>query len=108
MELLGDHETVAPRLIDVELMEKEAPSVFKSLMESVEVFWNLGVVHGDLSAYNILWWNSKPYVIDFPQSIDVRTHPNAREILERDLQNLTMYFGKYMIVNLEQVKNRFR
>ena len=60
------------------------------------VFWNFGIVHADLSEYNILWWNNEPYVIDFPQAIDKKTNPNAEEILDRDLRNITNFFGKFI------------
>ncbi|MFA5946336.1 MAG: RIO1 family regulatory kinase/ATPase [Patescibacteria group bacterium] len=107
MELLGSDETVASRLIDVKLTATEASSALRSIIESVRIFWNLGVVHADLSAYNILWWNQKPFIIDFPQSIDVRTHPDARIILERDINNIAKYFNKYIPVDTEEIKKKF-
>lgn len=72
------------------------------------MFWNFGIVHSDLSAYNILWWKAKPYIIDSPQSVDKRTHPDSQEILERDLRNITNYFGKYTERNLDEIKKRFK
>jgi len=49
-------------------------------------------VHCDLSAYNVLWWDDKPWIIDFPQAVDIRHNPNWREFYERDLRNIRKYF----------------
>lgn len=107
MELLGDKNIVAPRLCDIELEKSEAKKAFDSVLKSVETFWDFGIVHADLSEFNILWWKSKPYIIDFPQSIDRRTHPNPKEILDRDLVNIVKYFGKYVAIDLSEVKGKF-
>jgi RIO kinase 1 len=109
MELLGDINVVAPRLCDIELNSKEAEKAFTLVLKSMEIFWNFGIVHADLSEYNILWWKDKPHIIDFPQSIDRRTHPNPREILERDLVHVVKYFGKYNInYDFNEILNRFK
>jgi RIO kinase 1 len=107
MELLGDADTVAPRLSDVKLTESEARETFDAVLKSVEIFWECGVVHADLSEFNILWWKSRPYIIDFPQSVDRRTHPNPRTILDRDLKNIVKYFSKYTEIDLAEVSERF-
>ena len=107
MELLGDVKIVAPQLIDVELKKKEAVSAFHSIVESIRIFWNHGIIHADLSPYNILWWKSKPYIIDFPQSVDARTHPGARAMLERDLKNVSKYFSKYFVIDQKQLEGGF-
>lgn len=108
MELLGDADGVAPRLIDLELSSREAKRAYQSVIKSMVIFWELGIVHGDLSAYNILWWKSKPFIIDFPQSIDARLHPAARGILERDLKNVSTYFGRYLKIDLADVESKFK
>ena len=107
MELLGDEEIVAGRLIDTILSEGEAALAFQTVLKSTKIFWDLGIVHGDLSPYNILWWKSRPYIIDFPQSIDARTHPDARAFLERDLKNIVKYFRKFITIDFEEVFSRF-
>lgn len=99
MELLGDEYTVAPRLCDIGLSDNEVKNALNLILKNIELFWDLGVVHADLSEYNILWWKDNPYIIDFPQSIDVRTHPNSKEFFDRDLKNITKYFSKYNISN---------
>ena len=108
MELLGDNNAVAPRLCDIELEKSEAQKTFDSVIKSVETFWDFGIVHADLSEFNILWWKSNPYIIDFPQSIDRRTHPNPREILDRDLRNIVKYFSKYIDIDLEEIRSGFK
>jgi len=107
MEFLGDSENVAPRLCDIELTKKEACRAFGSIIETVLVFWNFGIVHADLSEYNILWWHKEPYVIDFPQAIDKRSHPNPFGLLERDLKNLTRFFNKFIEVDFDEVIGKF-
>lgn len=103
MELLGDKHSVAPRLCDIVLNKNDAQRAFDLVLRSVEIFWDFGIVHADLSAYNILWWKSNPYIIDFPQSIDKRMHPNPREILERDLRNIVKYFSKHIKIDLNEI-----
>jgi RIO kinase 1 len=53
-----------------------------------------GVVHGDLSAYNILWDRGRIVIIDFPQSVDPIAHPEGITLLERDVTNVTDWFGR--------------
>jgi RIO kinase 1 len=108
MELLGDEGIVAPRLIDIELDQNEAATAYHSIIESMLIFWEHGIVHADLSPYNVLWWKSKPFIIDFPQSIDKRLHHDARNILDRDLKNITKYFGRYTEVDLAAAEKRFK
>jgi len=107
MELLGDAENAASRLCEVELTKKEAEKAFRSVIETVLIFWNFGIVHADLSEYNILWWHKEPYIIDFPQAVDKRTHPNPSELLVRDLKNITRFFGKFIEIDFEEVVGRF-
>lgn len=108
MELLGDKNGVAPRLIDVELNPNEASAAYQSIIESMVIFWEQGIVHADLSPYNILWWKSKPFIIDFPQSIDRRLHPDSYTILERDLGNIAKYFNKYTVIDFTATKKLFK
>jgi hypothetical protein len=53
-----------------------------------------GVVHGDLSTYNILWWRGRLVVIDFPQAVDATTNVHAPELLQRDVNNVADWFGR--------------
>jgi RIO kinase 1 len=55
------------------------------------------VIHGDLSAYNVLYWNGQIKIIDLPQIVDPRTNPNARGIFYRDVERVCDYFARYGI-----------
>jgi len=54
-----------------------------------------GVVHGDLSAYNVLYWEGEIRIIDFPQMVDPHANPDARAIFNRDVDRLCQYFARY-------------
>jgi RIO kinase 1 len=94
MEYVGDWDESAPRLVDVRLPKERLPELFDQIMRNVELFVRLGFVHADLSAYNILWWDEKPWVIDFPQTVETRHNNSAVDLLHRDLQNLCNYFSR--------------
>ena len=107
MEFLGNQDFVAPRLYDVSLAKNEAENAYKKVLDTMIVFWNFGIVHADLSEYNILWWNNEPYIIDFPQALDKKANPNADEILDRDLRNITKFFGKFIKTDFDEIKKAF-
>jgi RIO kinase 1 len=93
MRFIGDPDAPAPRLSDAVLDELEARSAFEQSVEVMTACWRLGVVHGDLSTYNLLWWQGRVVLIDFPQAMD-RSQPGAREVLEQDAASLTLSFRK--------------
>lgn len=105
MEYIGD-EIVAPRLIDIELDIVQAKSAFESVLQDIEKFLECGIVHGDLSAYNILWFKEKPWIIDFPQAIDIRQNSHIEEFLKRDLDNVIRYFSRYFEINNQEIYQR--
>lgn len=107
MELLGNEDDIAPRLCDIKLTSSEAKKAFQSIIKSILIFWNFGIVHADLSEYNILWWNNKPYIIDFPQSVNKQSNPDSLRLLERDLKNITKFFGKIIEVDYEKIRKQF-
>lgn len=92
MEYVGDESGPAPRLSDVQIPREVYQEVAQILIDLVELFLANGIVHGDLSAFNILWWKEKPFVIDFPQAIDVRESKRVPELLHRDVKNVLSYF----------------
>ena len=92
MELIGTSEVEAPRLSDFELPKEKWEQTANILLDQIELFLANGIIHGDLSAFNILWWNEKPYIIDFPQAIDVRESKRVPELLQRDVKNVMNYF----------------
>jgi len=94
MAYVGDREGAAPTLARADLARSEAAGVLDALLEAVGRMLALGLVHGDLSAYNVLWWEGRPTIIDFPQIVDVRSNPAARELLGRDVARLCTHFAR--------------
>lgn len=97
MELIGDGDGAAPLLERCQLDRASARRVYERLVANVELALACDRVHGDLSAFNVLWHRGRVFVIDFPQAADARTNPNASELLRRDLCNLARYFHRYGI-----------
>lgn len=95
MAYLGDEHMPAPVLHDVDLAPADAPPLFERIMQNVRLMLNLNQVHGDLSAYNVLYWEGRVTLIDFPQMVDARTNPNAFEILLRDVERICDYFASF-------------
>jgi RIO kinase 1 len=97
MEYIGDDDAPAPVLAAVRLDPSEARHAFEALLRNVELALACDRIHGDLSAYNVLWHDGELHVIDFPQAVDARFNPNALELLERDLANVCGFFARYGI-----------
>ncbi len=96
MELVTDAEgDAAPRLNDVTFTEDEACTHHRSLMTEVVRMLCAGVIHGDLSEYNILVSVDGPVIIDLPQAVDAAGNNHAHDMLVRDVNNLTTYFGQF-------------
>ncbi len=94
MEYVGDLDGPATQLHKVRLARGEARDLFDRLMNNIALWLACDRVHGDLSPYNILYEDGRATVIDFPQAVDPRTNPNARTLLERDIQNVCSYFER--------------
>ncbi len=86
---------VAPRLNDVELTEELALKYHAQLLHQVVLMLCAGVIHGDLSEYNILVDAEGPVIIDLPQAIDAAGNTEAGPMLERDVANLATYFSRF-------------
>lgn len=95
MEYFGDRDGAAPALAGVDLSPQEARAAWDEVLECVERSLAAHIVHGDLSAYNILYWQGRPRLIDFPQTVDPRFNPSALFLLTRDLENVARYFARY-------------
>jgi RIO kinase 1 len=96
MELVTDSEgNAAPRLNDVELTEALALEYHDFLIMQVVRMLCGGIIHGDLSEYNILVGAEGPVIIDLPQAVDAAGNNNARSMLERDVDNLATYFSQF-------------
>lgn len=89
-EMIGDQEP-APMLKDA---KPKDPKEFLSLIiKDIEKLYQAGLIHGDLSPFNILNHEEEPYFIDFSQATLTKT-PNSQELLERDLRNVFKFFSK--------------
>ena len=97
MEFLGDFSHPAPELREVSIEPVVAGEFFERLVETVGFFLSRDLIHGDLSAYNILCCDQGLKVIDFPQAVDAVSNPNAFLLLVRDLERICEFFTKYGI-----------
>ena len=96
MDLVIDAEGgAAPRLNDVALSEAVALDYHAILVNQVVRMLCAGIIHGDLSEYNILVDENGPVIIDLPQAIDAAANSTAAEMLERDVNNLRSYFSTF-------------
>ena len=96
MELVADEGgDAAPRLGDLELTAEVALAFHHRLLGEVVRMLCAGVVHGDLSEYNILVGSDGPVIIDLPQAVDAAGNNHAASMLERDVANLRTYFGRF-------------
>ncbi|SAK88995.1 RIO1 family protein [Caballeronia catudaia] len=96
MELVIDEVgDVAPRLNDVDLTEAGALELHALLLNQVVRMLCAGVIHGDLSEYNILLGADGPVIIDLPQAVDAAGNNEAASMLKRDVDNLATYFGRF-------------
>jgi RIO kinase 1 len=96
MELVADEEgQPAPRLNDLELTPEQAREFHAFLIRQVVLMLCAGIVHGDLSEFNVLVDSRGPVIIDLPQAVDAAANNNASRMLERDVDNLAAYFGQF-------------
>ncbi|HZR68627.1 MAG TPA: PA4780 family RIO1-like protein kinase, partial [Burkholderiales bacterium] len=96
MELVTDGEgEPVPRLNDIVLEAEHAREVHRLVLREVVRMLCAGVVHGDLSEYNVLLGAEGPVIIDLPQAVDAAGNAHAGAMLERDVANLAAYFGRF-------------
>ena len=96
MELVtGDDGNAAPRLNDVQLSTETAREYHAFLIQQVVKMLCAGIVHGDLSEFNILVGTQGPVIIDLPQAVDAAGNNHAKDMLLRDVNNLATYFGQF-------------
>jgi RIO kinase 1 len=96
MELIvGEHGAAAPRLNDVEFSPQQARLHHHGLLREVVRMLCAGVVHGDLSEFNILLGAEGPVIIDLPQAVDAAGNNHAARMLVRDVGNLNAFFGRF-------------
>jgi RIO kinase 1 len=95
MSYLGDETSPAPQLRSVKLTETQAIDTWDRIVWNVQRMLSLNRIHGDLSPYNLLWHDDHAWIIDVPQMVDPRENPNARMLLERDLENVWKFCSKF-------------
>ena len=86
---------VAPRLNDVTMTAEQAREDHATIMTNVVRMLCAGIVHGDLSEFNVLLNESGPVIIDLPQAVNAAGNNNARSMLARDVNNMTAYYGRF-------------
>jgi RIO kinase 1 len=99
MSYHGDEHMPAPTLNTITLEPREAERLFQEVLRNVDLMLEHGLIHGDLSAYNILYWAAdgaagEITLIDFPQVTDLHDNSRARFILERDITRICEYFAQ--------------
>jgi len=113
MDFIGDEDTAAPTLHEVSLEADEAQAFFTRIIGNIEVLLAHHMIHGDLSAYNILYWNGDFKIIDFPQVVDATHNSNALSMLARDVERVCHYFARFGVAShpealTESLWNRYR
>ncbi|MGZ9164137.1 MAG: RIO1 family regulatory kinase/ATPase domain-containing protein [Anaerolineales bacterium] len=93
MDYIGDVGTAAPTLNSVTLEPDEARPLFERVIRNIDLLLSNQRVHGDLSAYNILYWDGDITLIDFPQVVQPETNPAAWNIFLRDVTRICQYFN---------------
>jgi RIO kinase 1 len=94
MSYHGDGQVAAPTLNQVTLERDEAETLFQEVLRNIDLMLQHNLIHGDLSAFNILYWDGKITLIDFPQVTDLHANDNAYFILRRDVQRVCEYFAR--------------
>lgn len=94
MSFIGDGQRCAPTLNEVSLDAVEARALFERVLQNIDLLLAHERIHGDLSAYNILYWRGEISLIDFPQVVSPRQNRNAYAIFERDVRRVCEYFSR--------------
>ena len=104
MGYVGDESRAAPTLQEVRLRPREAGALFREVLRNVALLLDLGLVHGDLSAYNVLYWEGNVTLIDFPQVVTVEGNRAAHDLLGRDVRRIVDHFARYGVkADAEQI-----
>lgn len=97
MEYIGAEGEPAPRLSDVILEQEEVQPLFECILHNIELALTQGRIHGDLSAYNVLYWEGKVTLIDFAQAVDPYHNSDVFSLFVRDVERTCQYFAHYGI-----------
>lgn len=92
LEYVGDRSQAAPQLARAQLEGEVLARAASQVIEGMAVMVDAGWVHGDLSAYNLLWWEDEVWFIDLPQAVDLAANPQGLNYLHRDVANVSAWF----------------
>jgi RIO kinase 1 len=92
--MLGDDGVAAPRLVSARLDDTELKRAWGQFVDDVGALTQAGVVHADLSPYNVLWWRDRLWFIDFPQAVDLVGNPHGFDLLHHDVTTMCTWFTR--------------
>jgi RIO kinase 1 len=94
LEYIGDESQAAPQLQAARLNSTQLEDAFAQLIVGLRCMTAQGLAHGDMSAYNLLWWEEQLWFIDFPQAIDIAANLQGLAFLHRDVVNVCTWFQR--------------
>jgi RIO kinase 1 len=104
MEYIGDESMAAPKLVQAGLKADALASAWAQLLANLRALTEAGLVHADLSVYNLLWWEGRLVLIDLPQAVEFTTNADAWDLLHRDVANVGEWFTRRGLpVDVEEV-----
>lgn len=94
MQFVGDGEEAAPRLVNARLTPDRAAAAYAQVIADLAALTRAGLVHADLSPYNLLWWRDRVWMIDFPQAVDLVLNPHGFDLLHHDVTTVCAWFAR--------------
>ena len=94
MTYIGEPDRPAPKLCEADLDGECLEDAFEQVLHNLDIFIKEDIVHGDLSPYNMLYWEEKVWIIDLPQAVDLHSNPHSMDLLYRDLSNVCRFFKR--------------
>jgi RIO kinase 1 len=94
MQLIGDASGAAPRLVNARLSPAELAGAYEQLLAELSALTRGGLVHADLSPFNVLWWEGRLWLIDFPQAVDLVNNPHGFDLLHHDVITMCAWFAR--------------
>ena len=95
MEWIGDEYGPAPILKHVQLTQQQAQTLLNNILAQIRLMLRIHVIHGDLSEYNILYWNEQAVIIDLAQAVDPRYNMDVYDLLERDIDRVCRFCARW-------------
>jgi RIO kinase 1 len=94
MQLLGDEDGAAPRLVNARLTTHDLAAAYDQLLQELSALTRASLVHADLSPFNVLWWQDRLWLIDFPQAVDLINNPHGFDMLHHDVVTMCTWFAR--------------